>query len=247
MIYDAFSEYYDMLITPVDYEARAKYFDALARRYVKLTEKPLLLDLGCGTGSLSIEMQRLGYDVIAVDASAGMLSKAGMKCAGSGILFLRQKFWNLDLYGTVEVAVCALDCLNHISSAALLRKTFERLALFVAPGGVLLFDVNTPYKHREILGNNTFVYDLAELFCVWQNVTDERLRTKITLDFFVREKEVYRRSGEQFIERAWTHEQLSRLLSETGFSVLDVFEGDTFEPVLENTQRAVYAARRNGG
>lgn len=246
MMYDAFSAYYDKLICEVDYPARAHYFNTLVHRFLSLPQNPILLDLACGTASLSIELQKLGYDVIGVDASAGMLAKAGMKAAGMGILFLQQKFWELDLYGTVDVTICALDSLNHISKSALLKKTFERVSLFTIPGGLFIFDVNTAYKHSTILKDNTFVYDFDDVYCVWQNETDERLRTKINLDFFIRKGEFYIRESEQFMERAWTHAYLSRLLDGTDFELLAVYAGDTDSPLEETTERAVYVARRKG-
>ena len=164
MAYQAFASYYDRLIgNEVDYRARARYFDALIRRYADTPEQNLLLDLACGTGSLSVELSAIGYDVIGVDASAEMLAEAAAKGRGK-ILFLCQAFDTLDLYGTVGAVVCALDSLNHITDAAALEAAFARVALFTAPGGVFVFDVNTPYKHREILADNTFVYDLGDLF-----------------------------------------------------------------------------------
>ena len=120
------------------------------------------------------------------------------------------------------------------------------MALFTAPGGVFVFDVNTPYKHREILGQNTFVYDLGDLYCVWQNATDDTLLTEITLDFFVREKTLYAREGESFCERGYSHDTLAGILDRAGFELLAVYAGDTFDPVGETTQRAVYVARRRG-
>ena len=195
MAYQSFAAYYDRLIgNEIDYRARARYFDTLIRRYADTPEQNLLLDLACGTGSLSVELSAIGYDVIGVDASADMLAEAAAKGRGK-ILFLCQAFDTLDLYGTVGAVVCALDSLNHITDAAALEAAFARVALFTAPGGVFVFDVNTPYKHREILANNTFVYDLGDLFCVWQNTTNASLVTEITLDFFLQSGACYTRES----------------------------------------------------
>lgn len=244
MAYQTFAAYYDRLMgDEVDYRARARYFDALIRRYADTPEQKLLLDLACGTGSLSVELCALGYDVIGVDASADMLAEAAAKGRGK-ILFLCQTFDTLDLYGTVGAAVCALDSLNHITDAVALQAAFARVALFTAPGGVFVFDVNTPYKHRQILADNTFVYDLDDLFCVWQNTTDESLLTEITLDFFVRSGAHYTRESERFCERAYAHETLVELLERTGFDLCAVYAGDTFDPPGETAQRAVYIAKR---
>ncbi len=245
MSYHVFASYYDRLTCEVDYRQRAHYFDQLIRQHITVTDETILLDLACGTGSLTTELSCLGYDVIGVDASADMLSVAMSKStAGKRILYLCQDSAELDLYGTIDVAVCALDSLNHITDAEKLQKTFEKVSLFTAPGGLFVFDVNTEYKHREILGNQTFVYDLDDLYCVWQNTTDETLTTEISLDFFVRQGEQYFRESESFCERAWPRKQLCNLLERTGYELLKIYEGDTFQPIGPQSQRAVYVARK---
>ena len=244
MPYSVFATYYDRLTEEVHYRERAQYFDTIIRQHLDVTDETILLDLACGTGSLSVELSALGYDVIGVDGSADMLSEAVSKPSERPILWLCQDFGALDLYGTIDVAVCALDSLNHITDPELLRTAFQRVALFTGPGGLFIFDVNTPYKHREVLGNQTFVYDLDDLYCVWQNTTDEDLRTEISLDFFIRRGRTYTRESEQFAERAWPHEQLSELLDQMGYDLLAVYAGDSFRPVGECDQRAVYVARR---
>ena len=139
MPYHAFAAYYDRLMEQVDYRRRAQYFDSVIRQHLSVAEKPILLDLACGTGSLSVELSRLGYDVIGVDGSADMLSEAASKGAGE-ILWLCQDFSSLDLYGTVDAAVCALDSLNHITDETALEAAIGRVALFTvrAAGGYLV-------------------------------------------------------------------------------------------------------------
>lgn len=245
MSYQVFAAYYDRLTQEVDYRRRAHYFDQLIKQHIAVSRETILLDLACGTGSLSAEMAQLGYDVIGVDASPDMLSEAMSKnMHANRILYLCQDSAELDLYGTIDVAVCALDSLNHITDPKKLQKTFEKVSLFTAPGGLFLFDVNTEYKHREILGSQTYVYDLDDLYCVWQNTTDETLTTEISLDFFIRQGNTYLRESESFCERAWTREHLCRLLEQTGYELLSIYEGDTFQPVGAQTQRAVYVARK---
>ncbi len=107
-----------------------------------------------------------------------------------------------------------------------------------------MFDVNTEYKHREILADNTFVYDFDEVYCVWQNTTGQDLRTEISIDLFERDGDAYFREEEHFFERAYSHDQLCGWLEEAGYELLGVYAGDTFDPVQEDTQRAVYLARK---
>lgn len=245
-MYDVFAAYYDRLTANVDYAARANYFDGLIRENMKVKDGAILLDLGCGTGSLTVELAARGYDMIGADGSGAMLC-AAMGKGGERIQYIRQDFTALDLYGTVDGVVCALDSLNHITDEETLDETFRRVALFTAPGGLFLFDVNTPYKHRCVLADNAFVYDLEDVFCVWQNFTNhESLSTDISLDFFIRRGNHYVREQECFRERPWEDRLLRSLLQKHGYELLAVYAGDTRRPLGETDQRAVYVARRLG-
>lgn len=243
-MYDVFASYYDRLTENIDYTARARYFDQLIRENMPVSAETILLDLGCGTGSLSTALSRCGYDVIGADGSAAMLS-AAMAKGGTGIQYILQDFTTLDLYGTVDAVVCALDCLNHLPSETALEETIRRVSLFTAPGGLFLFDVNTPYKHTDVLADNAFVYDLDEVFCTWQNFTDcETLTTEIVLDFFMPDGKRYHREQERFRERAWPDALLRSLLEKYHFAVLAVYAGDTHSAPKPTDQRAVYVARK---
>ena len=244
--YSSFAGYYDQLTQNVDYKARATYFSELIRLYQPATE--LVLDLACGTGSLSVELAALGYNMTAADGSADMLSFAMQKAAEreADILFLCQPMERLDLYGTVDTAICALDSLNHLNKSQLLRA-LERLQLFVAPGGLFIFDVNTVYKHRNILADNCFVYELDDLFCVWQNSLLTEDAVEVSLDFFVQQSgSSYRRESECFREYIYPEEFLRNVLADNSFEVLDIFAEDSTNPPKADSQRLVYVARRLG-
>lgn len=247
MMYSAFAGFYDELTGNISYHERAEYFHSILKKYTPPGK--ILLDLACGTGSLSVELSKLGYDVIGVDNSAEMLSVALEKRYESNqdILFLCQDMTELDLYGTVDCTVCALDSLNHVTDPEAVRKIFEKVSLFTAPNGLFLFDVNTPYKHRTVLCNNTFVYDCDDVYCVWQNeFEEETCSVTINLDFFAynSEQDVYRRFSESFRERAYEDAWIRQLLSESGFELLTVYGDDSFDPPTETTQRLIYAARK---
>ena len=247
MMYSAFAGFYDELPGNISYAERANYFDSIIKEFK--TEGPILLDLACGTGSLSVELSRLGYDVIGVDNSADMLSVALEKKyeAEQDILFLCQDMTELDLYGTVDTTVCALDSINHVTDPKQVREIFKGVSLFTVPGGLFLFDVNSPYKHRQVLGNNTFVYDCDSVYCVWQNEFEEETDTvHISLDFFAYDEESnsYTRSSEQFSERSYEPQWLEALLDETGFDLLAVYGDDSREAPKEDTQRLIYVARK---
>lgn len=242
--YGIFAQFYDTLTSNIDYAQRAQYFDSVVRKFGG-KQGGILLDLACGTGSLSEQMDALGYDVIAVDNSPEMLGIAMEKKFDSGrnIQYLCQDMRELDMFGTIDVTVCALDSLNHLDSFEDVKRVFEKVFLFCEPGGLFIFDINTEYKHKMILGDNTFIYDTDDVYCVWQN-SCENSRVKIELDFFVPENGVYRRYEESFCENAYPLNDVENALKETGFEILMCCDGDSDKPVCETTQRAVFAVRK---
>ena len=243
--YELFASYYDLLTDNVDYAARGAYLHELLLQYG--IADGLLLDLACGTGSLSVQMAQYGYDVIGVDISPAMLCEAQQKAADAekNILFLCQPMQQLDLYGTVRAVICTLDSLNHLTDPADLEETIRRAALFTEPGGVFLFDVNTPYKHRSVLADNTFVFETDDVYCVWQNEPLPNDTVQITLDFFEKENDAYYRSTEQFCERAYSLDTFSALLQKYGFTVAGVWEELTETSPKATTQRVQFAAIKN--
>lgn len=245
MSYDNFSRFYDLLTDNVEYEKRANYFCRLLS--LCGTQGGILLDLACGTGSISVEMAKKGFDVIGVDSSIGMLNAARQKAYESGeqILLLNQSMDDLDLYGTVDCAVCVLDSINHLDDAEQVKRTFEKVSLFMNKGGAFAFDVNTLYKHQNILADNAFVYDFDELYCVWQNSYNEADGSvDISLDFFEEEDGVYYRSCESFTEQAYDLADIEKWLEEAGFEVIGVFDDMTTEKAHAQTERAVFLAKK---
>ena len=246
--YTVFAEHYDALTSNIDYRKRAEYFRDIADRFGG-AKNGILLDLACGTGSLSVEFARMGYDVIGADSSPEMLSHAIAKKSPDlpDIQFLCQDMTELDMFGTIDITVCALDSLNHLPDTASIRKAIEKVSLFTIPGGLFIFDMNTPYKHREVLADNIFVYETDDVYCVWKCSADTEsdvLRTDIILDFFEKTGKLYRRSSESFSEIAPADDIINGILAESGFELLAEYEGDTFEAPGEKTERIVRAARK---
>ncbi|WMJ84108.1 class I SAM-dependent DNA methyltransferase [Oscillospiraceae bacterium LTW-04] len=243
--YNAFAPFYDRFIKPVDYKKRAAYFNSIIAPHIG--EQKLLLDLACGTGSLSIALSQLGYEVIAVDASPQMLSLAQQKAydAGEQILFLNQRMETLDLYGTIDACVCALDSLNHLTDPRALRHALSRVSLFLAPGGVFVFDMNTPYKHSHLLADNCYVYEEGDTVCVWRNKTDETLLTEISLDFFTRETDGrYTRAGESFCERGYALEQITDMLTNCGLTLTALYADDGFDAPNNTSERYIFVTKK---
>lgn len=245
MSYSVFARSYDLLMRGVDYGARADYFCAALKR---LGHEPgLTIDLACGTGSFTLELAKRGIDVFGLDASPEMLSAAQNKtcAAGKNILYLCQKLQELDLYGTVDTAVCTLDSVNHIAVRKDLREAFRRIALFLNPGGYFLFDANTLYKHREILADHVFVYDFPEVYCIWQNCCEPKSgRVSVSLDLFEHRGSLYSRSSEHFFERAYSVAALSADLRKAGLEVTAVWGDMSFSEPAPNEERIIVAAKK---
>ena len=245
MSYTDFAYVYDALMGDVNYPRRSEY---LLNLFKKFDKKPsLLLDVACGTGGFSIELAKKGIEVIGTDISEDMLSIAREKTAEEGldILYLCQSAEELDLYGTVDGAICCMDSINHITDIGTLETALQKISLFLEPERLFIFDVNTTYKQEKILANNTFVLDEEDVYCVWQNEFDPKHRiTNISLDFFTKEDDIYVRSGEEFSEKAYTNEELGVLLKKAGFKVEAVFGDMTQTPPSDTEERVFYICRK---
>lgn len=242
-MYSEFAKYYSKLNINADYKKRAEYILALFNRFDK---KPtLLLDLCCGTGEFSRLFKKEGISVIGVDISPEMLSVA-REMDESDNLYLLQDAAELDLYGTVDGAVCMLDSLNHITDYEDFKKAISRVSLFLEKDRLFIFDMNTPYKHREILGNNTFVIEDESTFLVWQNEYDEQTATtEICLDFFEGDGEKYTRTSDFFTEKAYTLSEIKRAVSDAGLTLEAVFEEMTESEPTDTTERWIFVAKKS--
>ena len=253
-MYDAFAAFYDSLTGDVDYPRRADYICRLFGRYGR---KPsLVLDLACGTGSMTFELARAGFQMIGADRSPQMLSVAAEKAArpkrreaGKDILWLCQDMCALDLYGTVDAVVCCLDSINHLPDIRRVEQTFGRVSLFLNPGGLFIFDLNTEYKLSQVLGNHTYIYDEPGVYCVWQNhYLPAARRCDFDLTFFSPLDQnggaAYERQDEHFSEHAYTPRQIGARLRKAGLDLLDTFAELTFDPPGAECERAVYIAQK---
>ncbi len=247
MKYGIFSSVYDILTENVEYTKIAdKICSLLNQRGIN---RGLLLDLGCGTGTVSFLLEEKGFDVIGVDPSVDMLTVANEKKyeLGSNAIFLCQSGENLDLYGTVDCAVCCLDTVNHIDGLSGVKKVFENVSLFMNMGGIFIFDINTVYKHKSVLADNTFVYDMDDVYCVWQNTFNESdMRTDIDLDFFIKEEngESFEKYSESFSEYAYDTDVILKLLNDCGFEVVDMLDDYSSLPPTQSTQRITVVCKK---
>lgn len=245
MSYNDFAYCYDTLMGDVDYKARAEYLLKLFKKHGKTPS--LLLDLACGTGGFSNQFAKRGIEVIGVDISEDMLSVARENSAdmGADVLYLCQSASDLDLYGTVDGAVCCMDSVNHITDIKELSEAFSKVSLFLEKDCLFIFDVNTEYKHREVLGNNTFVIDENDVYCVWQNSFDEKnLLTDISLDFFVSDGELYMRSSEEFSERAYKQTELESIIEKSGLELVAIYDDLSENHPTDTSKRIIYVVKK---
>lgn len=209
---------YDELTWDVGYEKRADFLEKLFRRS-RIPVK-VVLDLACGTGTMTWLLTGRGYELIGVDGSEEMLAAAmskGGTVQGVPPIFLHQSMPQLDLYGTVDAAICCLDSLNYLTDPADVRRTFRRLHLFVAPGGVLVFDVNTVAKLAALDGQ-VFLDETEDTYCVWRTEYRRGLCTYYMDLFTLAEDGSWDRSFELHRQRGYSVEQLTRWLEEAGFA-----------------------------
>ena len=247
MSYGIFSSVYDILTENVEYERIADRICSLLHE--NGVDGGLLLDLGCGTGTLSFLLEQKGFDVIGVDASEDMLMVANEKKYedGSSALFLCQKAEELNLYGTIQCAVSSLDTFNHIDSIEKIEKAISLVSLFMDMNGIFIFDMNTPYKHKNVLGNNTFVYDMDEVYCVWQNSYDnDAERTDIDLDFFIKNEddEFFERYSESFSEYVYQIDDIANIIKKCGFTLFGTNDDYSKNPISDTTERITFICKK---
>ncbi len=252
-IYTLLAPFYDALNGEVDYAAWADFVEDTFRRE-RAEGVREVLDLACGTGSMTLELARRGYDMVALDSSPEMLAVARDRAEESGldreILYLCQDMCDFELYGTVDAVVSCLDSVNHITDTGELRRMLALVHNYLVPNGLFLFDVNTPYKFSEIYGQRDYVLEADGVLCAWQN--DFRKRSGLC-DFYITlfSEEAdgrYLRRDAHRRERAYSLKALGRLLKESGFELLSVvgdFEGSEINDRTERYYIAAQAVKEN--
>lgn len=243
--YLTFARYYDTLTQNINYTDIANYFyDILCCNDVK---DGILLDLACGTGTMCELMFDKGYEIIGVDNSYDMLNIATQKRSVSGkdILYLCQDMNKLDLFGTIEACICSLDSINHVTDDKIVAEIFKKVSLFLVPGGIFIFDVNTCFKHKNILSGSTFVYDCDDVYCVWQNSKCIDNVIDISLDIFANEEDdSYFRYQEEFSERAYTEDELNYFIKNAGFDLLNRYDDYSTKNITPESHRITYVLKK---
>ena len=242
--YHALAASYDRLTNDVDYEATVEfYMQILAREGVK---PRTVVDLACGTGSVTEILARKGYDVLGVDMSEEMLTVAAMKLMEQGFMprFSCQLLQELRLPRAVDMAVCALDSLDYILNPDDCKEAIRRTYKALNPGGIFIFDVNTPEKLRAMDGQ-VFLDEDDDVYCVWRGEFDQQTNIcSYGMDLFQREGDTWRRSFEEHREYAYSREQLEGFLKDAGFTNIEVYADRLFEEPREGEQRIYFKARK---
>lgn len=242
--YDALAACYDAMTEDVAYERWADY---LERVFVQEgVPVHTVLDLACGTGTMSYLLAERGYELIGVDFSPEMLAIAAGKSVPPGAeppIFLCQAMEDLDLYGTVDACVCLLDSVNHVTDPETLQKALHRVWLFLEPGGLFVFDIHTP-EHLQGLDGGIFLDETEDAYCVWRTDYEDRVCT-YAMDVFQREPGgLWSRSGELHEEFSYTPEELSTYLSQAGFVSIHQYGNLTLQAPTAGEDRLFFTARK---
>ena len=247
--YTGFAAVYDIFMDNVPYEEWAEYLAELLREYD--IEDGLVLDLGCGTGSLTEILATKGYDMIGADGSAEMLEIAMEKKAQSGhdILYLLQDMREFELYGTVRAVVSVCDCVNYITDEKELEQVFRLVNNYLDPEGIFIFDFNTEYKYKEILGEQTIAEDREDCSFIWDNYYyEDESMNEYELTLFIKEQDsnLYRKYQEMHYQKAYTLDAMRELVEWSGLEFVTAYDAYTRKAPTETSERICVVAREHG-
>ena len=249
--YTGFAQVYDLFMDNVPYGQWSEYVISLLKEYG--VEDGLVLELGCGTGKMARRLAAAGSDMIGIDNSEEMLQVAKeAESLGAGgqpdILYLLQDMREFELYGTVRAVVSVCDSINYILEEEELGKVFGLVNNYLDPGGIFIFDLNTQYKYREVLGEAVFCENREEGSFIWENFYDEERRlNQYDLTLFIQEEDKrYRKYEETHLQRGYGELQVKALLEQAGMEFVAMFDAFTREPVKETSERIYMIAREKG-
>lgn len=246
--YTSFARVYDTFMDNIPYEEWAVYLTGLLNEYG--VNDGLVLDLGCGTGNMTELLAKEGYDMIGVDNAEEMLEIAMEKREKSGhdILYLLQDMREFELYGTVRAVVSVCDSVNYIDEEEDLTEVFRLVNNYLDPGGVFIFDFNTLYKYREILGDRTIAENREDCSFIWDNYYYEEERiNEYELSIFIREKEnLFRRYEETHFQRGYTLDEMIRMIKDSGLEFVTAYDAFTREAPKEDSERIYVIVREKG-
>lgn len=248
--YSSFARVYDLFMDNVPYEEWSKYIIGLLNEYG--ISEGLMLDLGCGTGKLTRLLAKAGFDMIGVDNAEEMLEiarEAGYEDENvPDILYLLQDMREFELYGTVRAVVSICDSMNYILEEEDLLTVFKLVNNYLDPKGLFIFDLNTIYKYRELLGETTISENREEGSFIWDNYFDEEEQiNEYDLTLFIREEgDLYRKYEETHYQRAYELETVKNVIEQAGMEFVAAYDAFTKEPVKADSERIYVIAREKG-
>lgn len=247
--YSSLAAVYDKLNATVDYTAWADFIESRLEKYY--LKRPLsILDLACGTGAMTVEFARRGYDMTGVDISDEMLSVAREKCDSQRfehkVLLVRQDMCELELYGTVNAVICCLDSFNYLTDTSSLSRAFAHICNYLDTDGVFVFDMNAPAKFEKIYADNSYILEDDGILCAWQNFYNKKTKLcDFYLSIFKEDKDGrWERFDEVQRERCYSLRTVKKLLEKSGFELCELCGGLNGETVDENTERWHFIARK---
>ena len=246
--YTSLAPVYDKLNADIDYAAWADFIEAQFAAYAK--KKPQsVLDLACGTGSMTVELARRGYDMTGIDLSEDMLAVAQKKCdAGRfrhSVLLIAQNMAQFELYGTVDAIVCCLDSLNYLTKKDELQRTFAHVHNYLEPDGLFIFDMNAPAKFERVYADNSYVLEDEGILCAWQNYYNNKTKLcDFYLGIFTENSDgTWCRRDEIQRERCWSLRTVLKMLEETGFELCSLSSDFNGTAVDKDTERWYFTVR----
>ena len=249
MIYDLLAPFYDEVNSDIDYSLWADFIENIIRREYREGKPDLILDLGSGTGKMTLELARRGYDMTGVDCSAEMLNiaRSAAETAGFGdkILWLCQDMSEFELYGTVDVTVSCLDCINHLTDTKSLDKCFDLVHNYLIPNGLFIFDINGKHKFETVYSDNSYVMEQEGNLCIWQNYYNQKSKL---CDFYITlfQEDAdgrYVRYDDTQRERMYTLRTIKKHLSDNGFEFIGSYRNFEFEDASDEDERIYVIAR----
>ncbi len=244
---DIFAENYDVMVG-ADYDKIVSYINDSIKKYKKDSE--LVCDLGCGTGTVALEMSKLGYDMIAIDGSEDMLIKARDKAQKTGdknTLFLCQDIVNFELYGTVDVIYSTLDTINYITDKRDLNTLFKWVKNYLNYNGLFIFDINSEYKFKDILKHNPTVYEFDNLFCTWETeyISKNDIYNHYLTYFIEQDNGQYSRFDNVQNQRYYSLDYIKVLCKKYDFEILKISDDYSLKKIRPATKRYTFILKTN--
>lgn len=242
--YKDFAQIYDLFMNDVPYKKWVLYLKRIWNKY-NFNPK-LIAELGCGTGNITIQLANKNYDMIGIDISEDMLAIAKQKSESLNILYLSQDITQFELYGTVDCIISLCDSLNYILKTNDLFKVFKLVNNYLNPKGLFIFDINTEYKFKNILGTNTFAETKSNAAYIWENFYNKNKKiNEYYLNFFIKQTQTnYKRFKEIHYERAYSINTIKKLLKKSNLKLLAVYDAFTFNKPKKDSERIYFVVQK---